>query len=54
MCSYILQTVMDKYFIKRLKKKTSEQSSIGDKPINNETPSLSIEVSIETNPLFVR
>ena len=39
--------VMDKYLIKRLKKWTSELSSVGNKSISNKTPSSS---SLEFNP----
>ena len=42
---------MDKYLIKRSKKRTSEQSSVGEKPISNETPSSSSKkISLEFNP----
>ena len=51
MCSYILQTVMDKYLIKAPKKRTSEQSSVGDKLISKEIPSTSLKkISLEFNP----
>ena len=51
MCSYILQTIMDKYLIKVAKKRTFKQSSVGNKPISNETPSLSSKkVYLEFNP----